>query len=234
MACEQHRDAMTKAALGELHPKDELELLQHAGECDICREAYNHAQQMRAGIDHAIEALIAAEPSPHFISRLRARIAAEPAPVRMHWHAWTPIATGALAILVLLAVWVLHLPESNSPQLAVAVPSPAASSTAPSNSATESSPPVPPRIAKLQNRPAHSPVLHARTPSLDARVLVPRGQLAAAFELGDAVSQGRLDANHLATVSQADEQPLEVKPLDVPPLEKLAPIDDAPDPAGRL
>jgi hypothetical protein len=105
-------------ALGEIHPRDELALLAHVAECDACRDAYNHAGAVRSFVDRGLEKLVGgvreSEPSsPQFAARLRARIAAEPAPGRWHLNVlrmWEPAArrplyyvVGAAAVALLIA-----------------------------------------------------------------------------------------------------------------------------------
>jgi hypothetical protein len=76
MPCEKYSGWMTDAALGEL--RAERELLAHAMECDACREALSHARAVHDFVDRGVESLVAGEPSPHFATNLRRRIAALP------------------------------------------------------------------------------------------------------------------------------------------------------------
>ncbi|HTU35126.1 MAG TPA: hypothetical protein VMF66_15090 [Candidatus Acidoferrum sp.] len=99
------------AALGALDPRRERELLSHAGECDACREAYQHAHELAALVDRGIESLIAGEPSPHFATRLRARITDEQPGSRSVWLTWKPVAAGLVSAVALAVMTVLLLPK---------------------------------------------------------------------------------------------------------------------------
>lgn len=233
MACEKHRSSMTELALGELHPRTERELLAHAAECAACRDAYNHAKEVRASLDRSIEALVAGEPSPHFASRLRARIAAERAPSLTPWLPWAPVAAGALALAVLAITLLLRTSHHGSPAF-VEVARTAPAQVTPPNPAAGNVPPA--RVAVV---PSTGSGTHGRAPStpahvrlLEPEVLVPPGQLVAALELREAVSTGRVDTDQLVKESREIGQPLEVKALEVSPLEKPAPLDDPAEHSG--
>ncbi|HEX5423196.1 MAG TPA: hypothetical protein VFW94_06585 [Candidatus Acidoferrales bacterium] len=104
---EEYERWIDDAAVGALDPRRERELLAHAGECDSCREAYQHARELAAMVDRGVESLVAGEPSPHFTTRLRARIAEEQPASRSIWPTWKPAAAGlvsAVALAVLIAV----------------------------------------------------------------------------------------------------------------------------------
>lgn len=228
MACEKHRDSMTELALGEVHPKRELELLAHIGECDACREAYNGARKMRAGIERGVEALVAGEPSPHFVSRLRARIAAEPAPVHNAWLAWAPVGAAALAIVTVLIALLVRAPGRGGLDVAVKPPTPAASSDSSAGNLS------PARAGISQPRSVHQPTrsLAARLRPAEPEVLIPKGQLAAVLEFNEAVSNGRIDGRELLVAKSEIDNPLEVKAIEVLPLERPAPLADPAEQSG--
>lgn len=238
MACEKQKDRITALALGELHPKRELELLAHAGECDACREAYEHAARVRDGVERGVESLVAGEPSPHFAARLRARIAAEPAPARMPWLKWTPVAAATLALAALLAALMLRIQEprhSIAPDVSALAP--AATPIAPSN------PPASEPVASVVQvtRPRHtvvraaapSPRLASQEPEIPP-VLVPPGQLAAALKLSDALSEKPADGQQLVAAANKAAEPLKINDLSVPPLDKPVPLADSTEDPGSF
>lgn len=225
MACEKHRDTLTDLALGGLSPKRELELLSHAGECDACRESYAHAKAVCDAIDRGMDALVDGEPSPYFASRLRARIAAEPASTRPRWLVWAPIPAAAVALAALLLA--TRVPQDITTNLASTVPvvtNPAPEASAPAS--TLKSPAVPIQVPRA-DRPIASRVASASVTSSRPDVLVPPGQLAAALTLTEALPAGRMDADQMAASFRKIERPLEVEALVVPPLEKPVPLNES-------
>lgn len=99
------------AAVGALDPRRERELLAHTNECDACREAYQHARELAALVDRGVESLVAGEPSPHFATRLRARIAEEQPASRPIWPTWKPVAAGLATAVALAMLIALLLPR---------------------------------------------------------------------------------------------------------------------------
>lgn len=166
--CEKYTDWITDAATGALAPSHEPELLAHAAECDACRQAYDHARQIAAFVDRGIESLVSGEPSAHFNTRLRARIAEERIAARPNWAAWAPIAAGALALAALLLVLVLRTQRTNQPSIANNS-QPASVSLQPSNAPS-------PGVAKNHPTPLTArPLTVAKHPKSPAQpeVLVP-------------------------------------------------------------
>lgn len=143
-------------ALGEIHPRDELALLAHVAECDACRDAYNHAGAVRSFVDRGLEKLVGglreSEPSPQFAARLRARIAAEPAPGRWNLgilQMWESAArhplcyvagAAALALLIAFAMNSLVHRERSAPSappsLVAQIPGASAPPSTPAPSST--------------------------------------------------------------------------------------------------
>ncbi|MGH9734809.1 MAG: anti-sigma factor family protein [Candidatus Acidiferrales bacterium] len=109
--CEKHEQWISDAALGAFEPRRERELLAHAGECDACREAYQHARELAALIDRGVESLVAGEPSSHFAARLRSRIAGEQPRRQFAWLAWRPFAAGLVSVVALALLIAVLLPK---------------------------------------------------------------------------------------------------------------------------
>lgn len=108
--CDKYEAWIDDAVLGALDARSERELLAHAGECDACRDAHQHARELAALVDRGVESLVAGEPSPHFAARLRARIADEPPISRSIWLSWKPVAAGLVSAVALAVLIVLLLP----------------------------------------------------------------------------------------------------------------------------
>lgn len=231
--CDKYRDWLTDAALGSLAPGREPELLAHAAECDACREAYDQVREASAfadAIDRGVASLVSGEPSPHFNSRLRARIAGEASASRIAWRAWAPIAGMAAAVAVVLAVFVLRLHEMVP--AAPAVPAMTVNRPAPASSPTSSralSPDeaadsrVPNHALAAANQPSRTP----RASSSEPEVLVDPGELAAVIHFADAIRAGRIDGAKLVADEQQLEAPLEIKPLEIAPLSPPQPDSSA-------
>ena len=231
MDCQKKSEQMTERmkdfALGEPSPKSELELLAHVAECDACREAYDHGKAVRSAIDRGVETLVAREPSPQFTARLRARIAAEPAPRRWSWDAWRiweqassrklAYGLGVLVLATLLIVLWMGVPRQHVSAPSVAEVTPATS--APAIAATDS-----PKSSAIPEQPrkklASSSVSSSRI-RREPEVLVPKGELLAVVQFYDALHSGRVDTEQLYAAQQETQKPIEVKPIEITPLESL-------------
>jgi hypothetical protein len=231
---EQMRERINDFALGELSPKSELDLLAHVAECETCREAYDHAKAVRSLVDRGVEALVAGEPSPQFVTRLRARIADEPVPSRWSWDLWRiwesasrqPLsyAAGAMVLATILAVLVLGLPRRHvsAPNVAEVPPSISPSPSVATDSPKTSAIPEQPR-KKLASVPA--PSLRIRR---EPEVLVPKGELLAVARFYEAVHSTPVDSEQLYAAQQEPQKPLELKPIEITPLEPLeTPVADS-------
>jgi len=261
---EHMMDRIRDLALGEIHPQDELALLAHVAECEACRDAYNQAGALRSLVDRGVEKLAGglreSEPSPQFAARLRARLAAEPAPGRWNLNAlqmWESASrcplyyvAGAAAVALLIAFamssW-MHRERSapSAPIEALTVQIPPAvtpSSTATSNlgiGASRAADSQLPRTANPQrqgtNPPARAPEAHvtasrapeshetgSRPASREPEVLVPKDELRAVAQLYQATQSGLVDAEQLYVAQQKTREPVEVKPIEITPLESAA------------
>ncbi len=217
MSCEKYSGWLTDAALGELSAEHEPELLAHAMECDTCREALNHAREVRDFVDRGVESLVAGEPSPQFATILRRRIAQEAEPLRLRSMAWAPVIAGALALAVVLAIMAARRPVHNAsnPNVAVAVnPISALPETV---TASAANPQNAERTANTRD-PRRGGWTRTATTAFP-EIVVPHDQLAAAAQLSAAISSGRVDGNQLLAAQREYDKPLEVKPIELAPLE---------------
>jgi hypothetical protein len=238
MDCQKKSEQMTERvndfALGKVSQKSELELLAHVAECDACRKAYNRAKAVRSLVDSGVETLLARVPSPQFTARLRARIAAEPAPERWSWDAWRILeqvarrplsyAVGAVALATIVAVLVMGLPHRHisAPSVAEVPPTISVSPSVAAHSPKTSAIPEQPR-KKLASVPAPSPGIQR-----EPEVLVPKGELLAVVRFYDAVHSTPVDSEQLYAAQEEPQKPLELKPIEITPLEPLeTPLDDS-------
>lgn len=232
MSCEKYSGWLTDAALGELRAEREPELLAHAMECDACREALAHARAVHELVDRGVESLVAGEPSAQFATRLRQRIAKESEPPRSSWAAWAPVAAGALALAAVLAITVARRSvhnESNPSVASVVNPISAPSETVTGSAAS------PRNVEQTASKRDSERAVRARA-AITAlpEIIVPKGQLSAAAQLSAAINSGRIDGNRLLAAREDYEKPLEVKLIEIAPMEIPA-LDAATEkPAGSI
>jgi hypothetical protein len=185
-------------------------------------------------MDRGVETLVAGEPSPQFMARMRARIAAEPVPKPWSWDAWRIweqasrqhlfYAASAIVLATLLLVVVTGFPRRSVSPPSVAEVTPATSvtaSTATDSSKSSSNPEHPRR--KLASGPA--PRFRIRR---EPEVLVPKGELLAVVKFYEAVHSAPVDSEQLYAAQEEPQKPLELKPIEITPLEPLVtPVDDS-------
>ncbi len=220
MACEKYSGWITGAALGALRPGEERELRAHAGKCADCREEWEAQTALAAAVNGAIESLVSGEPSPQFAARLRARVAEEPAPAAWPFLTWPVLSAGGLvATAVLLAVLLIRSPQRLSQTADTAVHSPEAV-VKPAQAAAQAF------LSAGQNRaprPGSWRRVSARrqsdASSFPFEVLVPKGQLSAALLLSEAASDGSIDAAQVSALAEEAGKPLEVKAIEIAPLD---------------
>jgi hypothetical protein len=238
MACEKYSSWMTDAALGALAPGRAPELLTHAAQCDPCREAYQHAQEVAAFVDRGIASLVSGEPSPHFAARLRARIAVQRAPGRFRLPFVAPassqlfaVVTGVLIFAILLFVVaehpLLHVNPNQAITAANQIPSPSPQVVA-VNPSFQPIAPEPPRASR-----AHRSIQPATPRSSEPEVLVQPGQFAAVMQFADALNVGSINGEKLLAAQQPLEKPLEVAPIEIPLLDAPKNEGDSAEPADN-
>ena len=240
LTCEKYGEWIKEAALGEVSPRRERELLAHAGECDACREAYQRAREVAALVDRGVESLVTGQPSPEFAARLRARIAEEEPASRFAWLTWRPVAAGLVAAAALAVFGLFLLPRHRTLPAKSGQPVPTVASTVPPG-------PHAPGVASAnatQRNHGYSTAVrrHSRAQlvaqqrrgirlapsSADPEVLVPPGQLEAVMQLAADIRSGRIDGKEFLA-EQAQVQRDMQKPIDIPRID-IRPIEIAPLP----
>jgi len=209
---------MTDAALEALPPKRRREFLAHAGLCTECRGEWEAAMAFAVALNSAVESLVAGEPSPQFAARLRVRIAEEPTLASRPFLGWPVSSAGALAAAAaLLAVLLIRSPAWNRPATE-RIANNAAPIVKPAQTPAKLSP-----VLGLARRHSASrrvvPRRQSGVAGFSFEVLVTKGQLSAALLLSEATSDGSIDGAQFFALAQKAEEPIELKALEIAPLE---------------
>lgn len=232
MACERFRDALTDVAAGA---PASAGVEAHLASCEACRAELDALRQALAVADGQMAGLVAAEPSPELLARIRQAVAEpDPSPAwRLGWL-W-PATAAAATLLVALAVWVGRGPSPVIPRDA-RLPGPEGSAIpagGPARAAVgvEGDEPLAPSRAA----PAAPRGVRRAGGSLGTRrvgvprddrpeVLVPPGGAEALVRFVALVHSERLSPVALAAAGQpspdlAEPVPLEIKPIEIVPLD---------------
>jgi hypothetical protein len=225
MACERFRDALTDVAAGVPAPAP---LEAHLASCEGCQAELHRLRQALAVADAQMAGLVAAEPSPELLARIRQAVAeASPSPA---WHlGWMWPATAAAAtLLVALAVWVGRGP-SPSPEARVAVDGKGSAIPADPSSPGSNGAPRDDRAPAVGDRrsPPRARAATVGVPRDDApEVLVPPGEGEALLRLVALVHRERLSPAGLGAAGQPSPDLAEPVPLEITPIE-IVPLDAA-------
>jgi hypothetical protein len=244
MACERYEDALKQMAAGAAPsaeaprlgaPRVELELESHLAGCSRCREELNALRRTLALVDSELHQLVAAEPSPELAARIR-RAAAEDVAEPERRTAWLWPALAVAAALLLAVAFLARRGPSPTP-IATAqsrVPRATATPEPPRHAPHEraSAPVPPPPVASSRAVPrAHALSGDSRrtNPPAEPEVLVPPGEQAALLRLAALVTrQGGVppvmasvnqDSPDLAVPRAIDAESIEIKPLEIVPLD---------------
>jgi hypothetical protein len=179
-----------------------------------------------ATLESEIESLLAVEPSPEFVARVRARVAEEPEP-RRWWTSWTLAVAGAVAVVILAVIaW-----PSREPSVMTTIPTPRI---------TEIVDPVTRPDATLP--PATSRAVRSRSPTRIAVAVATSGDRVIDIDLPEVViaeNEVRTFASLVTSIRQRRfdvavpaapdlDQPIEIKelppvePIEIEPIVKLA------------
>ena len=159
-------------------------------------------------LDREIEELLAVDPSPEFVSKVRQRVAAEPAP-RAWWFSWRLATAGAGLAVVVMGALLWPASQTLTPVIeptAVREVEPAVAVAAPVETSGPALPP--PRPLTPSNRRA-SPV-----------VLIQRGEAEAMNLLLTRVREGTLPdmTEALAAVDQAGPEWIDIPAVVIQPI----------------
>ncbi|HVB36102.1 MAG TPA: zf-HC2 domain-containing protein [Candidatus Acidoferrales bacterium] len=242
MSCERYRDWMPDAAADELPKNRRMELENHARECAACREELQRVRTLLEAIDLAVTAQSAAEPSPRLIEQVRQRVRDE-ALVVSWWNArWVPAVACAAVLIVAASVWTLWPRTGARRELTVssAAPSPV-QAVRPAGAATTAQPKITLRrygpmvaLPRSVRRPYARRIERRSAAPEVLEIIVQPGQMEAVMQFAQALNSGQIDGAKLLADLKAVDQPLEIKPLVIAPLEtpKLADDESTEGPAG--
>jgi hypothetical protein len=216
-------------------------LTAHLATCAECRAELAAQSALQERITSGIAAMVADEPSPALLTRVRAEIASIETPRTANWMQWA-IAGVTVTAFAIVAMWMIGRPSArinsvgNLPvQTASSAPvsaAPAPIQVAPSQEVSQLK-----KTVVRENRSVRS-VAHVNSPMIVAaavkvaqpvvtaaannphsEIIVPAGQREAVLRLVNALRTGRVDAASLMRTTQpGDVAPLAIAPLEVKPL----------------
>lgn len=242
MACEKYAGWMIDAAIGALPPARESELRAHIAGCCVCNDSYQRARSLAAAVDGGVRSLVSAEPSAHFETRLRARLAEESSPRSAGRLVWIPVGGAALAAAAVVAFFLVRATDRQVPpaiSVASRVDTPAPQ--APGIVADQTVRPAEPDSAHLAQRSSNRQ-MQRESRVLQPEILVPAGQWDAVLNFAEAVRDGRIDGAQLIKVQEAQPQdadapvtiePVQIAPLDIPKIQISGDIGDSDDSTDR-
>ena len=216
MDCERFGDALAGVAAGEPAP---AAVEAHLASCRTCRGELASRRRALALADAELDGLLAVEPTPELAVRIRQAVA-EAGPSRRLWLGWLWPAMAAVATL-LVAFAVLGRGTSPAPEPRVEAdvrPSPTASPQV-----AESARPALDTRARRDGAPTR-PRAGGRGIPAEPEVLVPPGETETLVRFVSLVYRDRLAPTSLAAAGQpsadlAEPAPLEIKPLEIVPLD---------------
>jgi hypothetical protein len=236
MACEGFETRLIEKALADTDPA----LSAHLAKCVECRAELAAQRALQERITNGIAAMVADEPSPALLTRVRAQINAEPSPRSPNWMQWA-IAGVTVTAFAAVAMWMIGRPSgrlNSAGNLATqsATHVPANSASAPPQIVSQQIAQPKPTVAR-EHRPVRinshpnsqtvvpaitkvsEPVATMTANNQPAEIIVPAGQREAVLRLVNALRTGRVDAASLIRTTQPGEvAPLAIAPLEVKPL----------------
>jgi hypothetical protein len=216
-------------------------LMAHLAGCADCRAELAGQRELQERITSGIAALVAGEPSPALLMRVRARLAEESAPRTFPWMQWAAAGV-AVTALAAAALWFAARPSAHMPapevKSAQALKNPSSPAQTPS-SLVALQQPAPSAAAANHKQVVAGHVTHPKPfvptsrvteivrPSIAVaansprgEIIVPAGQREAVLRLVDALRTGRVDAaSLLRTGQQGDLAPLAIAPIEVKPVQ---------------
>jgi hypothetical protein len=240
MACEGFEKSLIEEALASTDPA----LLAHLAQCADCRAELAAQRELQERINAGIAAMVAEEPSPALMMRVRVRIAEESAPHAINWMQWAAAGV-AVTALAAAALWFAARPSGRQ-QAPGNISVQTAKNTSPSPEKTPALV-ASQHLAKSDENVAHSKISAAHTSHVKlvahrstpheapppavvvavtaprdekrGEIIVPTGQREAVMRLVDALRTGRVDAASLLRAAQpGDDALLVIAPLELKPV----------------
>jgi len=227
MKCQRYHEWIPKAALGSLDSSRRAELDAHLEACAPCRLAFEAERRLLAAIDEGVAVALAGTPSPDFAAGVRMRIAQESEPARRWWRRpvgriRTAAALAALAALALAVGLVRRASQPPKPFASVIAERASMPSAAP-NEVARVAPSAGSASALARRAGSAQDSARRRRRSQAAaddgapqfQVLVEPGQWRAIVAAYREAQSGRADSDSPARQPFADEQPVELKPVEI-------------------
>ena len=250
MSCERYRGWMRDATTDELRGSHGAEFEEHVRGCATCSGEFQRARMLLTAINLGVAAQVAEEPSPKLVEQVRRKIR-EKAAVAPSWSArWLPVAVCATVLILAATVWTLW-PRNDAQHELTASSVPPSPPRAVRPAAVEST-----ANPKTKLRQHESMVALARPArKLSARrierqpavpeitevpeVIVQPEQMKAVMLFAQALNSRQIDSAKLLADLKTADQPLEIKPLVIAPLDAPKPSngepgDGTPDAARKL
>jgi hypothetical protein len=240
MACEGFETRLIEKALADT----DRALTAHLAKCADCRADFAAQRALQEQITNGIAAMVADEPSPALLTRVRARIAAEGSSRSTNWMQWL-FAGVTVAAFAAVSMWIIGRPSrrlngtqdspmqsaSSAPSLPAPMPKLEPKQVASQIPAQPKpnvlhkhrqvrsvSHPNLPRVAPTIAK-ASEPLITETANNQSSEIIVPAGQREAVLRLVNALRTGRVDAASLIRTTQPGEvTPLAIAPLEVKPL----------------
>jgi hypothetical protein len=222
MDCKRAGKKLRELALSGVMAADSPELSAHLAACSVCAEAFAREQEFVAAMNRGLAATVAGEPRPAFRVRVREQLAA---PARCWECRWAVVAVVALVAMGIS----LRTLRSRRTQTAQDVSSPGVEIVAVSPIAPLASPAIATTtqqvVPRSHERAEHERVVLTNLPP----VLIEKGEREATLRFLKAVRSGGVDTTSLLAEPESGEivalqiAPIEIVPLNIPPLAEIAP-----------
>jgi hypothetical protein len=171
-------------------------------------------------LDREIEQLLSVDPSPEFVAKVRARVAAEPRPGRLRFDWKLPAgAVCAAALVAALTIW----PSADPPLIGQQVATPAAPAAPVVEGVATTPPPAVPVAAPVPQRRAPSMARAVESPD----ILVSEEEIRSFRRLLTQVQQGHIPEMPGSEAGEGSREPfgppwIEISPVVITPIAQLA------------
>ena len=229
MSCDRYATAIADHACGaDLTP----DAAAHLGTCAACAAKLADQQRAMDGLDADIRQLVAIEPSPFFVERVRAGVSTPPGRSWLRIWGWSAAAAAAVLLIGVLLLTGDRQQPSPAPVRAEATPPRQPPVVDDRTTAVENGKKSPAPARRTVPEPAR-----AKGPAAiptEPEVLVPQDQMRAVQRYLALMRSGRLDTSRLVETAADDPAPAElvVDPLAIAPL-AVTDIDSSTPPSSN-
>jgi hypothetical protein len=217
MSCADFKERLLDLALDA--ERGDAALAEHLETCAACCAELEAQRRVVAAMDRALAEDVSDEPSPAFVAQVRRRIE-ESSASRAWWPAWVPAAVGIALVALFIAWTLLRTPAGVEREPEIARNSPPVKVEPPLK--LESQQAIEKTVWPPRPKGAGSQVAIAAS-AREPEILIPPGQMAAVWQLYDAVWSGRAKFSGGPANAEEALKPLQLAKLELPPLE-IVPI----------